>query len=47
MNVREWSYQQRLLQYHAEKRDWIRKHPNATASEIDDAIRRIERKYRI
>lgn len=46
-NIKEWSYEQRLMQYNSEKRRWIRNHPDATASETDDAIRRLERKFRI
>lgn len=47
MNIKGWSYEQRLRQYHAEKREWFRTHPDATQSESDDAMRRLERKWHI
>lgn len=47
MEIREWSYEQRLRQYHADKSDWIKKHPDATAEEVDNFIRYISKKYRV
>lgn len=45
--MNEFSYQQRLERYHAEKNRWIKEHPSATAEQINDLVRRLTQKYRI
>jgi len=39
--------EQRDMLYHQEVGEWLRTHPNATATEIDEMHRRLARKWRV
>ena len=39
--------EQRDMMYHQEVWEWLRTHPNATASEIDAMHRELARKWRV
>ena len=39
--------EQRDMMYHQEVGTWLREHPNATASEIDEMHRRLAAKWKV